>query len=222
MSLDQSYDYLFEGRTTLPWWPWVGSGFSASVIKTMIVGESVYKWHPEIEAFNRRYAKVDGLRITHKNHALKFDRNSKYVRNIERAIFLSGKPSSEQKLRLWSSVVYHNLVLEPLATNRHRPKEQQYRDGWAELLDLTALLGVEQCLVYGLEATKLQALKDVARNRNLLCEIGGVGEKIGRSRPQLAVVTTGDKPLKLLFVRHPSTFFSWRGWAPVIREHLHL
>jgi hypothetical protein len=222
MSLDQSYDYLFENRTTLPWWPWVGSDFSTSAVKTMIVGESVYKWHPEIDAFNRRYAKVDGLRMTHKNHALKFDRDSKYVRNIERAIFSSRDPKPEQKLRLWTSVAYHNLVLEPLASKRHRPTEEQYKDGWAELLDLTSLLGVEQCLVYGLEVAKLQALRDVARNKNLPCEIRRVEEKIGRSQPRLGFVSAGEKPLKLLFVRHPSTFFSWQGWSPVIREHLHL
>jgi hypothetical protein len=187
----------------------------------MVVGESVYKWHPEIEAFNQRYAKTDGLRITHKNHALKFDRDSKYVRNIERAIFSLHDPQDAQKLSIWTSVAYHNLVLEPLASKRHRPVERQYRDGWKEVLDLCNLLGVEQCLVYGLENTKLDALKEVAAGRGLPCNINRrLGQKIGRCFPKLGVLGSGDNQLKLLFVHHPSICFSWRKWSPVIRENL--
>ena len=220
MSLDLSYDHLFKNRSTLPWWPWIGRGFSESAVKTMIAGESVYVWPQQKDAFHRRYANVDGLRITHKNHALNFDRDSNYVRNIERAIFATRAPTSEQKLKLWSSVVYHNLVLEPLKTSRHRPIEEQYRKGWIELLNLAQLLNIEQCLVYGLEQKKLKALGDAVREKNFSCKVQPVGGKIGRSQPRLGIVMAGDKPLKLFFVRHPSGYFAWRKWGPVIREHV--
>jgi hypothetical protein len=129
--LDHSYDHLFEGRKTLPWWPWVGNQFATSSVKTMVVGESVYEWAPR-DVFVKRYAQTNGLRITHENHALRCDRDTPYVRHIERAIFLASKPSTEQKRTLWTSVVYHNLVLEVLRSKKHRPSESQYRKGWVE------------------------------------------------------------------------------------------
>ena len=221
MSLDLSYDHIFKSRSSLPWWPWVGNGFSSAAVKTMIVGESVYVWHLKEDAFHRRYANVDGLRITHENHALKFDKNSNYVRNIERAIFAARKPKSEQKLKLWSSVIYHNLVLEPLKTRSHRPNEGQYKDGWTEMLALAELLSIEQCLVYGLERKKLQALEDVLKDENLTYIKLPAGEKISKCKPRLIEVMVGGKPLRLLFVRHPSECFAWRKWGSVIRKYLH-
>lgn len=46
--------------------------------------------------------------------------------------------------------------------------------------------------------------------------------KVGRTRSRLVTIADDGRALKLLFIRHPSTFFSWRQWAPVIREHLPL
>jgi hypothetical protein len=127
--LDLSFDHLFEARQQIAWWPWVGREFSRSAVKTMILGESVYRW-AEREAFDKRYALTSGLRVTHKNHALKFDRDSRYVRNIERAIFQRRNPSDAQKQSLWSSVAYHNLVLDVMESVKRRPTEKQYeRDG---------------------------------------------------------------------------------------------
>ena len=119
--LDRSYDHLFESRASLPWWPWVGRQFAASAVKTMVVGESIYEWEGEDrEVFQKRYARTTGLRETHERHALRFRRNSPYVRNIERAIFATSRPKDEQKLNLWTSVAYHNLVLEPLRKSAQR------------------------------------------------------------------------------------------------------
>ncbi|CAG9183877.1 hypothetical protein CURE108131_19155 [Cupriavidus respiraculi] len=221
-TISGAYDHLFAGRATLPWWPWIGSHFEASTTKTMIVGESVYRWQPESKVFEERYARPDGLRITHTNHALQFDRVSPYVRNVERAIFRTARPSHDQKNSLWSSVAYHNLVLRPLASSHVRPSDEDYRTGWTELLDLCDLLDIGQCLVYGLESPKRQALKYVAAQRQMTCAIQKVGPKIGSHQPRVARLTMGDRQLKLLFIRHPSAFFSWKRWAPIVGDHLPL
>lgn len=220
--LDVSFDTAFADRPNLPWWPWVGAQFSSSLVRTMLVGESVYDWDPTGSKFKRRYAATDGLRITHRNHALKFRRKSRYVRNIERAIFCTAEPTVEQKQRLWSSVAYHNLVLVPLASRRRRPTHPHYLKGWQELLDLCRLMAVDQCLVYGLEDIKVQALKEAVALRGGTCAIRSVTTNVSRFSPRVGTVTDDTFSLKLLFIRHPSAFFSWRRWAPVIHEHLTL
>ena len=216
--LDRSYDHLFESRTSLPWWPWVGRQFAASAVKTMVVGESIYEWEGEDrEVFQKRYACTTSLRETHERHALRFRRNSPYVRNIERAIFATSRPKDEQKLNLWTSVAYHNLVLEPLRDIEHRPTQGQFRNGWSEVLDLCELLSVEQLLVYGVGS--VNALQEVARSRGVSYRIEK-GQKVGRCAARRGLIDTGDSQIKLLFIRHPSEFFSWRRWGRVIRENL--
>ncbi|MDR5748800.1 hypothetical protein QCE73_37095 [Caballeronia sp. LZ029] len=216
--LDLSFDHLFETRQQIKWWPWVGSEFSKSAVKTMILGESVYRW-TEGEAFDKRYALTSGLRVTHKNHALKFDRDSRYVRNIERAIFQRRNPSDTQKQSLWLSVAYHNLVLDFMKSVKRRPTEEQYQAGWTAALDLFDVMGVEQCLVFGVES--LNALRLASREEGLHFSGERHPTKVGRFCARSALVhTKSGRAVKLLFVRHPSSFFSWRKWAPVVRDGL--
>lgn len=215
--LDFSFDPAFASRSGLPWWPWVGSRFSLSPIRTMVIGESIYNWG---EGFDVRYAKFDALRQTHSRHALNYRRDSPYVRNFERAIYQAYAPSEEQKLALWSSVAYHNLVLDPLKSLKARPSYSQYLEGWNELLELTHLMAVDQAIIYGLESKKIDALAEAAKRRGSILQRSPMQTKVGRSRPKLITIRDGDRAMKLLFIRHPSAFFSWRKWAPVIREHL--
>ncbi|VXC51142.1 conserved hypothetical protein [Burkholderia sp. 8Y] len=217
--LDLSFDHLFEVNKEVRWWPWVGRDYSRSAVKTMILGESVYCW-AEREKFQNRYARTSGLRETHANHALKFQRPSRYVRNVERAIFQRRNPSDDQKQRLWSTVAYYNLVLDVMESVDERPTQSQYQSGWDAALDLFDVLGVEQCLVFGVES--VGALRLTAGGRQLHCSVARHPTKIGRfcARTGLVHTATG-RPVQLLFVRHPSSFFSWRKWAPVVRAGLH-
>lgn len=216
--LDISYDHLFEARESLPWWPWVGSHFATSPFRTMVLGESIYEWEDENRTiFQERYARPTGLRETHRNHALSFGRNSRYVRNLERAIFAASTPKDEQKRALWTSITYHNLVLSPLRNIEQRPSHTQFVKGWSETLDLCVLLRVEQLLIYGVGSRG--ALLEAARSKGLSCHIQK-GPKVGRCTARLGSIDTGNTKIKLLFIRHPSEFFSWQRWGHVIRENL--
>lgn len=185
----------------------------------MVVGESVYNWG---EGFDTRYKQTDGLRETHRRHALNYRRDSPYVRNIERAIYRASKPSEKQKRALWSTVAYHNLVLQPLMSIKKRPTYAQYLNGWHEFFELSHLMAVDQAIVYGLEPKKVDALVEAIRLRGASFKQSRLPAKVGRTRPRLVTIADDGRALKLLLIRHPSAFFSWRQWAPVIREHLPL
>lgn len=215
--LDSSFDTAFANRPNLRWWPWVGENFSTCGVRTMLLGESVYNWGPGFEA---RYQRHDGLRETHRRHALEYRRDSRYVRNIERAIYHAPAPSEDQKRALWSSVAYHNLVLDPLKCIKKRPTDEQYLEGWQEFFDLSHLMSIDQAIVYGLEANKISALMAAIKLRGASFKQSTLPAKVGRTRPRLITIFDDGREFKLLFIRHPSAFFSWRQWAPVIREHL--
>ena len=190
--IDESFDADFASRSALPWFPWVGARFQSMPVRTMLVGESVYDWDEKGVSFKERYAKPDGLRITHTKHAMDFSRNSRYVRNIERAIYKSQTPSDEQKHNFWLTIAYHNLVLRPMRNVKQKPGEADYVSGWAELLDLCLLMGVQQCLVYGAEHIKRQALLDVAKKRGDVCTIKKLPLDTGRSSAYLATLMQGE------------------------------
>ena len=114
-------------------------------------------------------------------------------------------------------MAYHNLALDPLKSLKARPSYSQYLEGWNELLELTHLMAVDQAIVYGLESKKIA---EAAKRRGSILQPSPMQTKVGRSRPKLITIRDGDRAMKLLFIRHPSAFFSWRKWALVILEHL--
>lgn len=116
-------------------------------------------------------------------------------------------------------MVYHNLVLESLVTIKQRPTFSQYVKGWHEFLDLSRLLAADQGLVYGLETKKLDALLEALKVRGASCEQRRLA-KVGKSEPRLLSISDKGSALQLLFIRHPSSYFSWRQWGQVIRDHL--
>lgn len=216
-NIDTSYDHHFEGMPGLTWLPWVGKRFGESGKKTLILGESTYNWAPDKEQVAERIKSKDHLRILHQNHALQVKRNSKYVRNVERAIFFSKSPKPEEIRHLWSSVVYHNLVLRPMATLKHRPNYNDYLLGWGEVLKLFRVLGIEQCLVYGLDKDKTSSLIETAKKQ----KVEYIHEKVtgfGRSMPSIVTLNIDGRSIKVFFVRHPSAFFSWKKWAGLLNE----
>ena len=214
------FDQVLEARPQLTWLPWVGSEFCIHPLRTMILGESTYNRAPGDEIVAERIAGRDHLRVVHRNHALTFDRKSKYVRNIERAIFAVRKPTVVQKQKLWMGAAYHNLVLRPMKTRKHRPTVNDYEVGWREALSLIELLEVHQCLVYGLESSKLSALREVCNGSKYVLAAQPRLEKVGRSTPRLYTLSIGSHVVKLLFVRHPSAYFSWKAWTQVIQTTL--
>lgn len=217
--IDTSFDHLFATRENLSWWPWVGRDFVASPVRTLVVGESIYEWSTEdLEIFEKRYSQTSGLRETHERHAMNYGRPSKYVRNVERAVYCRSAPDAVQKHRFWTSVAYHNLVLKVLKSRSRRPSHAQFIDGWTEVLELGELLRVNQMLVFGVSSAK--ALKEVCKNLGLNCTVKKTGPAISNCRPRIGVVQTASTSIRLVFIRHPSEFFSWERWSPVIRSNL--
>ena len=221
-NIDTSYDDLFNNRLDLPWLPWVGKRFSQTDKKTMILGESTYNWDPGNEEVAKRISKSDHLRIIHQNHALNYNRSSGFVRNIEKAIFYMKAPTVLEKKLLWSSVVYHNLVLRAMRIIDDRPKYNDYLTGWKVFIDMSTLINIEQCIVYGLERNKIDSLIETLKAGQIFYNYRKLKVKIGKSYPRIVDIHLEDKQVKLIFIRHPSSYFSWEKWGGILRNEFQL
>jgi len=215
-NIDPSFDDDFDNLGCLTWYPWVGRVFSESRKKTLILGESVYDMPGKVW-WTERLASKDGLRITHFEHAINTKASSRFVRNIERAIFQRNRPSATEIVNLWEGVAYYNLVQRQMATLKHRPSIEDYILGWEVSMEIFRILSIDQCIVYGLERNKLLALAQVLEKQDVIFERRRA-PKVGRNAPKVVTFSIDGRQLKLLFVRHPSAFFSWRKWAKVLED----
>lgn len=220
---DTAFDEQLREVEGLVRLPWVGLNFKSQACKTLVLGESVYDWSPEKPGNLEKISEPGNLRRLHKSKALNFDNGAAFVRNIEKAIYSKEEPSNSEKAYLWDSVVYHNLVSRVLKSIDHRPTFNDYLAGWSVFDRVVSIFGVDQVLVYGLEQKKIKALtKYCNRSDNdlTIVERAKLPQRISRSHPRKIVLEKNGKQISMLFIRHPSAFFSWAKWAPVIRSSI--
>tara|TARA_Y100001951_G_scaffold104157_1_gene114963 strand:- start:542 stop:1240 length:699 start_codon:yes stop_codon:yes gene_type:complete len=200
--------------------PWVGKNYKKQSYKTLILGESVYDWNPADSSSIGRISDSYNLRKLHKALAFDFNQNARFIRNIERAIYSKRNPTNEEKAHLWNSVVYHNLVCRVLETNRHRPSYDDYYTGWKVFDKLTTVFDIDQVIVYGLESPKIIAFNSYYKDIGILPVQTSNLCKVGRTKPKKYIIEKDGKDINILFIRHPSAFFSWRKWSTVIQSEM--
>jgi hypothetical protein len=204
----------------LTWLPWVGQNFAQSTARTFVLGESHYNWGEEKAAerlksndFTRSVLKGQGLLINREKS------NWPLFRNVERALFQKKEVSAEERNELWLSVAYNNLVQRPMGTNKKRPSVEDYYKGWGVFLASCKVLGTKKVLVLGSEAKKLKALDQyVKKEARITSSVKAIG-KVGRYKFRKATLQIdGQGTIELWFIRHPSSFFSWRNWGAALND----
>lgn len=215
--IDERYDDTLNEKLNFLWLPWIGNNFKKSKKKTMILGESFYnstgKERKEDKEFLRRHLH---------RHALNHDSSENFVRNIERAIFCVKNPKNMDKDIFWQSIMYHNLVLRRMPTLKHRPTFNDYKKGWEAFLELVKELEIEQCIVYGLESKKLKAFKTVLEEQEVSFKNRKLEEKVGRTSPRIIDIEMQNITIKIIFIRHPSAYFSWEKWGKILKREFTL
>lgn len=208
--LDRSFDHHFDALRG--WLPWVGARFRDQSVRTLILGESVYDYS-ETASGHERIKQNDHLRHMHLRHAIKAKKKLPFVRNFERAFYLKRHPSAQERQDLWSGVAYHNLVLRMLRSRKARPSDEDYAEGWQHFIELCRCLGVQQVIVYGLEKRKIDALRSLARTQSLVLADARPLKPVG-----LSVEIGSGREMRMVFIRHPSSYFSWKAWGKVVQH----
>jgi len=117
--------------------PWIGSAYHQQIApKIFILGESHYGSSPEDKTILCIQQQIDD------------SWRSKFYTKIV-ATFIGHKPSLEEKRVFWSSVVFHNLITEPLSKARVSPTNEQWHDSAATLFALVEELKPDYCVCLG-------------------------------------------------------------------------
>ncbi len=210
--LDNSFDEKFND---LHWLPWIGKEYfkAENNIKLLLLGESHYVPEGEEEdplydknTWTREFILKEGINSTDSKKV------NPLVKNIEKAIYLKENISNEMKLKLWETVVYFNLIQKLLSSRMKRPDGDDIIMGWKVFINVIDIIKPNICIVLGKSSYgTLGHLK-----ANLMNELDVSFNKSNGNN--CAHIKRNDFETKLLFIRHPSAYFSWERWGRIINN----
>lgn len=109
-----------------------------------------------------------------------------------------------------------------MANINQRATDSQYHSGWIAALELIKKLEIEQVIVYGLEKSKRTVLVEMLKERGINHKREKSKFAVGKHVPKKIVMENESLTTTLVFIRHPSAFFSWRKWATYLAQELSL
>ena len=203
----------------LKWLPWIGSQYQNERNRVMVYGESFYVWEGEDEAEEILNNPVFPTNLIHNNvmrNNKEINNNIRPHRNLERALFDKSRPSDEEIKRLWDHLSYNVIVQRSLPNLSSRPSFSDYVNGWKVFVDVIKVLKPNLCIFMGVEA--FNALQTSSDTHGFEVTDRFQHEKVGNTYPRTAKIIQDDHETKLIFIKHPSKYFSWAKWSKFIDQ----
>lgn len=224
--LNEDFDDAFKEIDNLTWLPWVGDNYlnSDDSNKLLLLGESAYAWTHEgkesAEKVTERLSKPYFTReMVEKSHGMNHESEQRFYRNIERALLLKKRPHPDATKQLWRSVCFHNLVLDAMINQNNRPSVEQYHAGWELFYRLVDIIKPTMCLVAGTDIKVVLSCIEEAEKKGYKVTKPIWRERVGRAKAvKLEIEQDDNSKLSIIFIKHPSKFFSWKRWGTFLSE----
>lgn len=201
----------FEKLNDLKWLPWIGKNYES--YGTLVLGESHYEDGDEWQLGNTRTT----IQITEK-YLNQAPGNWKLHKNIEKVITNKASITIEEKLDLWNSITYWNLVQRLLDSRNQidRPTDKDFDNGWKLFFDVYKIIKPRFCLVLGKSSYGRlgyflnNSQEEWVKNDSL----NYPNEKVFKLHNK----NTLDN-LTLVFINHPSGSFGfdYNYWHPILK-----
>lgn len=224
---DEQFDTELGAVRGLTWLPWVGKAYRNSRI--LIVAESHYsnKEDPsEAEAHkNRLYTRkvvaeypISGAEASGWRNNGGRSKNPTFD-NLHRLLVSDALNSDIPKRAfLWRNLGYMNIVQRPMwyppKGSKERPNQNDMETGWRVVAEIIRILSPRLCIFAGLEASK--SFNSEMKRLGITHDPVKICEKIGSSYPRFASCSPAGEPVPLVFIQHPSKYFSWKSWQTFV------
>lgn len=206
-------DSEFIQIKNLKWLPWLGSNYFNNERRILIVGESHYA-----ENTPERLAEFDRIEITRECiEDMGVDNNHYNVKFYQNLHYLLANNTNLNTELFWSRVCFYNFIQKTMTTSQTRPEYLDFDNSCSVFFSLLEKLEPNYCLMCGVSS--------IGAIRN---NIEGFGfkeisfesfEKIGGSYPRiLNLETPTKKRISLIFIKHPSQYFSYDAWKHFISD----
>ena len=209
------YDNDFKKIEGLKWLPWVGKNYDST--KIFILGASHYEWIKQgSEGYQDMKDSVESKEFTREvvaRHGVMIDKLGRNTfGNFCRCLLDDNADSIEDRKELWNSVLFYNLLQEPMVDGTKTVVTDDNGPlSWEVFKNIIAILKPNICIVWGVEV-----LDHWASN---CMEFRGkyeYKEKVGGSSPREATITIDGHEVPICVIHHPSQNFSHTQW----REYL--
>lgn len=220
--MTNQFDKDFLGVSTLKWLPWVGENYPSlsTSQKTLIIGESHYYEPDEGEQSYNKHQDNTYTRKVIKDVAIGREYRTypngaaKIFPNFHRTIFANDTFDSSI---LWENVCFYNFIQDPMNTKLGRPKEADYKKGWATFSEVLNILQPSTCLFLGNSCASFlpQNFTHDTTIKHALSDDGWLNRTA--SRKAMLQLASGQD-VKLKFIKHPSRFYSWKQWNGHLKE----
>lgn len=103
-----------------------------------------------------------------------------------------------------------------------RPSNQDFIGGWNKFFKLVSSLKPNYCLFCGVAAASFNgAFIEAAKNNTYKAENISHGTKVGNVALRASTIEDENGfQTKLLFIRHPSSYFNWNEWNIILKEQI--
>lgn len=229
-NLCRDYESNFKNRAGITWRPWVGIDYPAmEASRILIVGESHYVWGDSTETAEQAKNSLGDFSFTRNliNHDGLFGKDPGkpvFLRNIERVLFNAKAIAKNQQQMLWKSVSFYNFLQRPLKSRqgKDRPNDNDWSAGWETLFQVIEILQPEYILFCGVGASnawsRLEKNIDKGEFKLNIKKVDKVGNTILRTG--IISKKGSEWSAKMVFIKHPSSYFSWDKWAKCISGKL--
>lgn len=187
--------------------PWIGEKYRSTGI--LFIGESDYYDGAQFDNnWKREWILKERIQSTGKG--------SKLLNNIDRT-FLDHL-NFENQSNLWNSIAYTNLVQRPMNWMENKNDKPNYDDffaGWKTTLQAVFILKPKFIIKWGFSGDGV--LRDNICNEKY---VDWKCENINDNNRFLLLKHTSNYEVKILFIRHPSMYYSWSTWKEYIHTNL--
>ena len=200
------YDNDFKKIEGLKWLPWVGKNYDATRI--FVLGASHYEWIKQGEAgYQDMKDSIERSEFTRgivAGHGLMRDSSgANTFCNFRKCLLNDDAYSFDAKKELWSSVLFYNLLQEPMIGDTDTiVTDDNEAIAWDVFKKITIMLKPEICIVWGVSvldywSKKHDEFKDKYEHK----------EKVGGSYPRETVINIDRYNVPICVIQHPSRYF---------------
>lgn len=210
-----TFDTEFNAIQTLKWLPWIGDNYctAPTANKLLFVGESHY-YNPNEKGSLEKHQNNGYTRIVIEKVAI--EKEYKDYKNKAAKIFPNihftflGNDNTDTK-SFWNKVGYYNFIQKPMNTNQGRPTKIDNINGWTNFDDLVNTVSPDTCIFLGNSAAKYfpKSFKSDTKILSMPTDNGWVNNTA--SKKAEIKLPSGQRVI-LLFIRHPSNYYSWQDW----------
>lgn len=206
--MTKQLDIELQNIKTLKWLPWIGNEYFdiPNENRLLIIGESHYGGSPEAILAHEN---ILYTRIGVKEFAVERQYHGKIrlYRNMHLALIGNDTFNSQ---KLWSKICFYNFIQKTMNTNKGRPTGLDFSRSWETFFPVVEILKPSVCIFMGLEASKSF---EVAINKTEWISSGLKNDiKIGSYYSRTVTISKKSQSIEMIFIKHPSQFFSWTAW----------